>query len=386
LHQRVLFLVTPPLVGIFSYFGKKRKRYSKLYQETFAGFINYITDLLKNFESVKFLNRYFLNRLTRKRIEEIFRAEFKGNFYTDGYLVAIELIGYLFVSLILLYGGYRVVKGELSTGTFISFIGTLFLLYNSLQSLQRSAMNFKALEPIITRLREVLENTETEKGGSKVFDNLKREIKTENLSFKGILKNVNLKVEKGEKVLIKGASGSGKSTLLKVLSGLYRTYEGKVFYDNTELREFVISKFRRKVFYLSQTTPVFNDTVRNNLLLVKPNATDEELIEALNLAKAEFVFDLPKGLNTVIGGGGVEISGGQKQRIALARLFLTDAEVLYLDEITSALDSHTEREILNNILNRFEDKTLFFVTHREGYGERFNKTLKVENGKVELVK
>ena len=377
----LFLLATPPLLLVFSYFGRKRKKYSKLYQETFAGFINFITDLFGNFESVKFLSRVFLNSLTKGRVFEIFRTEFKNALYTDGYLSAIELVGYAFVSLILLYGGYRVVNGDLSAGTFISFIGTLFLLYNSLQSLQRSAMAFKALEPIIVRLREVLENPNTERGGNKNFS-LNREIRTENLTFKGILRDVNLRLLKGKKYLVKGASGGGKSTLLKVLSGLYRTYGGKVFYDDTELREFLISDFRKGVFYLSQTTPVFNDTVRNNLLLANPKATEERLKEALKLARAEFVFDLPQGLDTLIGGGGVELSGGQKQRIALARLFLTNAKVLFLDEATSALDPKTEAEVLNNLLSRFADRTLLFVSHREGYEELFDGVVKVENGKV----
>ncbi len=377
----LFLLATPPLLLVFSYFGRKRKKYSKLYQETFAGFINFITDLFGNFESVKFLSRVFLNSLTKGRVFEIFRTEFKNALYTDGYLSAIELVGYAFVSLILLYGGYRVVNGDLSAGTFISFIGTLFLLYNSLQSLQRSAMAFKALEPIIVRLREVLENPNTERGGNKNFS-LNREIRTENLTFKGILRDVNLRLLKGKKYLVKGASGGGKSTLLKVLSGLYRTYGGKVFYDDTELREFLISDFRKGVFYLSQTTPVFNDTVRNNLLLANPKATEEQLKEALKLARAEFVFELPQGLDTLIGGGGVELSGGQKQRIALARLFLTNAKVLFLDEATSALDPKTEAEVLNNLLSRFADRTLLFVSHREGYEELFDGVVKVENGKV----
>jgi len=377
----LFLLATPPLLLVFSYFGKKRKKYSKLYQETFAGFINFITDLFGNFESVKFLSRVFLNSLTKGRVFEIFRTEFKNALYTDGYLSAIELVGYAFVSLILLYGGYRVVTGDLSAGTFISFIGTLFLLYNSLQSLQKSAMAFKALEPIIVRLREVLGNPNTERGGDKNFS-LSGEIKTENLTFKGILRDVNLRLLKGKKYLVKGASGGGKSTLLKVLSGLYRTYGGKVFYDDTELREFLISDFRKGVFYLSQTTPVFNDTVRNNLLLANPKATEERLREALKLARAEFVFDLPQGLDTLIGGGGVELSGGQKQRIALARLFLTNAKVLFLDEATSALDPKTEAEVLNNLLSRFADRTLLFVSHREGYEELFDGVVKVENGKV----
>ncbi len=378
-------LITPLLIKLFGYFGRKRKKYSKIYQEKFADFINFSNDLVENFENVKFLNLSFLTRLALKKIRELKHAEFKNILYTAGYLVSVELVGYFFVALILLYGGYRVVQGELTAGTFISFIGTLFLLYNSLQALQRAALGFRALEPVIVRIREVL-NLPAEGGGDILFEKLKRRVETENLRLNlgeaEILKGINLSVKRGEKVLIKGPSGGGKSTLLKVLSSLFRNYKGFVFYDGAELKELNLKTFRPKVFYLSQKTALFNDTVENNLKLIKPDATLQELERALKLAKAEFVFELPKGLKTLVGGGGVQLSGGQRQRIALARLFLTDPEVIFLDEATSALDPKTEREVLENILKTFRDKTLFFVSHREGYGGFFDKTLRVESGRL----
>jgi subfamily B ATP-binding cassette protein MsbA len=378
-------LITPLLVKLFGYFGQKRKKYSKIYQERFADFINFATDLVENFENIKFLNLSFLTRLALKKIRELKRAEFKNILYTAGYLVSVELVGYLFVAAIILYGGYRVVQGDLTAGTFISFIGTLFLLYNSLQALQRAALGFRALEPVIVRIREVL-NLPAEGGGNLLFEKLKNRVETRNLRLRlgeaEILKGIDLKVSKGEKILIKGPSGGGKSTLLKVLSSLFRNYEGFVFYDERELKELNLKTFRPKVFYLSQKTALFNDTIENNLRLIKPSATEEELIRALKLARAEFVFELPDGLKTLVGGGGVQLSGGQRQRIALARLFLTNPQVIFLDEATSALDPETERDVLQNILNTFGDKTLFFVSHREGYENLFDKTLRVEGGKL----
>ncbi|HIC09203.1 MAG TPA: ABC transporter ATP-binding protein, partial [Aquificales bacterium] len=263
----------------------------------------------------------------------LFGAEFKQALYSAGYLSAVELLGYLFAAAVFLYGGYRVVEGELTAGTFISFIGTLFLLYNSLQALQRNALNYKALEPVITRIREVLEFIPPERGGDKPFGGLEEKITALNVVYpkdKPILRSVNFEIPKGSKVFVKGASGGGKSTLLKVLSSLYLSYGGSLKYDKTELRDFLLTSFRRKVFYISQRSAIFNDTVRNNLLLAKPNATEGELRRALELAEASFVFDLPEGLDTKLGGGGVELSGGQRQRIALARLFLTRPEVVFL--------------------------------------------------------
>jgi len=386
----LLFLfVTPFLAKLFSYFGGKRKKYSRLYQEIFANFMGFVADIIENLESVKFFKFRFLEKLFNNRLRSLFKAEFKSVFYTATYLSAIEIVGYIFASAIILYGGWRVVSGELSTGTFISFIGTLFLLYNSLQALQRTAVNFKALEPILGRINEIL-NLPEERRGKKRFSELKEKIEVLNLNYPAeggpfILKGINLSFSKGEKILIKGPSGGGKSTLLKVLNSLYRNYEGKIFYDENLLKDLEISTFRGKVFYMSQKVALLNDTVTNNLRLVKPNATKREIEEALKKVRAEFVFNLPKGIDTIVGKGGIELSGGQRQRIALARLFLLEPEVIFLDEATSALDPSTEREIIKEILSTYRDKTVFFVSHREGYKNLFNKILKVEGGKAFLL-
>ena len=382
-------LIVPFLGKAFKYFGSKRKKYSLFYQEVFAEFIGFISNLLENFENIKFLNRFFLNKIARKKVKKLFKAEFKQALYSAGYLSAVELLGYLFAAAVFLYGGYRVVEGELTAGTFISFIGTLFLLYNSLQALQRNALNYKALEPVITRIREVLEFIPPERGGDKPFGGLEEKITALNVVYpkdKPILRSVNFEIPKGSKVFVKGASGGGKSTLLKVLSSLYLSYGGSLKYDKTELRDFLLTSFRRKVFYISQRSAIFNDTVRNNLLLAKPNSTEGELRRALELAEAFFVFDLPEGLNTKLGGGGVELSGGQKQRIALARLFLTRPEVTFLDEATSALDPGTESRVLKNVFSHLRDKTLFFVSHRPQLAKHFDLLLEVESGEVTLKK
>ena len=382
----LLFLLVAPLLGkAFGYFGSKRKRYSRIYQEAFADFMNFVSDLLDNFENVKFLRRKVLNRLAKVKILSLFRAEFKQALYSASYLSVVEMLGYTFAALIFLYGGYRVAEGSLTAGTFVSFIATLFLLYNSLQTLQRNALNYRALEPVISRIREVLEKIPSEGGGFKTFKGLERKITVEGLVYprdNPVLEGANFQIPKGIKVFVMGPSGGGKSTLLKVLSSLYRSYGGEVKYDLDEVREFIPTTFRRKVFYISQKSALFNDTVRNNLLLANPEADEEALKRALRLAKADFVFELPEGLDTVLGGGGVELSGGQKQRIALARLFLTDPQVIFLDEATSALDPRTEAEVLSNILNLYGDKTLFFVSHRPSLADKFELLLKVEGGKV----
>jgi len=130
---------------------------------------------------------------------------------------------------------------------------------------------------------------------------------------------------------------------------------------------------------------LFDDTVRNNLLIANPKATEEQIWEALSLAGADFVKDFPEGLDSVIGGGGIQLSGGQKQRLALARLFLKKPEIIFLDEATSALDYPTEERIIKNIFSKFGDRNIFFISHREEMGKYFDRRLKLVNGILEKV-
>jgi subfamily B ATP-binding cassette protein MsbA len=381
----LFLLISPLLAKSFSYFGRKRKKYSKLYQETLADFLNFVDNVSQAFENLKFLSRFYLLRLFLNRLRRLFKVEFKTVIYSAGYLSVIEILGYLFVSVVLLYGGWRVIEGDLTAGTFISFLGTLFLLYNSLQQLQRAAVSLKALEPILERIEEFLAlPSEKEKG--KPFKGLKNSIKVENLSLevngKTLLEDINISFPKGEKVFIYGPSGGGKSTLLKVLSSIYTNYRGNVFYDDTELRELKLSTFRRNTYYQSQKVVLFNDTVRNNLLIANPRAGERELLKALLLAKADFVLNWEKGLDTIVGGGGVNLSGGQQQRIALARLFLKNPQIIFLDEATSALDPETEREVIKNILSTYPEANIFFVSHRPQTATFFDRTLKVDRGKI----
>ncbi len=383
----LFLLISPLLAKSFSYFGRKRKKYSKLYQETLADFLNFVDNVSQAFENLKFLSRFYLLRLFLNRLRKLFKVEFKTVVYSAGYLSVIEILGYLFVSAVLLYGGWRVIEGDLTAGTFISFLGTLFLLYNSLQQLQRAAVSLKALEPILERIEEFLA-LPSEKERGKPFKGLENSIKVENLSLevngKTILEDVNISFPKGEKVFIYGPSGGGKSTLLKVLSSIYTNYRGKVLYDETELGELNLSTFRGKTYYQSQKVVLFNDTVRNNLLIANPRAGEKELLKALSLAKADFVLNWEKGLDTLLGGGGVNLSGGQQQRIALARLFLKKPQIIFLDEATSALDPETEREVIKNILSTYPEANIFFVSHRPQTAKFFDRRLKVEKGKIYL--
>jgi ABC-type transport system involved in cytochrome bd biosynthesis, ATPase and permease components len=178
-----------------------------------------------------------------------------------------------------------------------------------------------------------------------------------------------------------GPTGAGKSTLLDILPKLV-SYKGDVYIKDKSLEDITNKSIRSKIAFASQHVFIFNDTVRNNLLIANPNASEELLIKAIKLAKAEFLFTLKNGLDTVLGEYGYTVSGGERQRIAIARIFLTNPDIILLDEITSALDVHTEQAVISNIFEIFKDKTILIVAHRLSNIINCDRILYIEDGRI----
>ncbi|RUM57409.1 MAG: ABC transporter ATP-binding protein [Persephonella sp.] len=381
----IFVIVIPFLALVLNHFGEKRKKYAKLVQESLAEFTSHLSQILNGLETVKLFKKEVFQRIFNKLNQKLFQREVKSRLYETVYLSSVEIIAYIGVVGIISYGGYRVIKGEITAGQFFSFLGGVLVLVNSMQILQRGLVNLKGITPIIERLQTLL-NIPKEKGGTKPFKSLKKEITYQNAYVKigdrEILNNINLKIRKGEKVAIIGLSGSGKTTLVKLLPRLIKDYDGKILIDETELTKFEISSLRERFGVLSQEVFIFNDTVRNNLLIAKPNAKEEELFEALKKAKAEFIFKLPEGLDTKLGEKGSVLSGGERQRLALARLFLKNPEILIIDEGTSALDVETEEKVAKELIKSFKDKTVLMITHRLSLLNVVDRVIVMENGKI----
>jgi ATP-binding cassette subfamily B protein len=162
-----------------------------------------------------------------------------------------------------------------------------------------------------------------------------------------------------------GGSGSGKSTLLKLLPRFYRPNTGRVLVDGLDINKVELYSLRRQIGVVPQDTVLFDGTIRDNLLMVKPDASGAELMAAARIACAhDFIMNLPKGYNSDVGERGAGLSGGQRQRLALARAVLQNPRLLILDEATSALDARTERQVCLNLLEAFRGRTVFFITHR----------------------
>jgi len=274
---------------------------------------------------------------------------------------------------ILGYGGYEVFVGALTVGGLVAFYSYLARLFDPLNAAVDIYSRFNRLSASIRRILEVIEKTPTvsESPGAVYLSSPSRgyvELQRVCFSYgKGtpVLDGLELKVEACEKVALVGVSGSGKSTITKLIARLYDVNQGAVYIDGIDVRDVRLESLRTKVCYLMQDAVLFDRTLKENLLLGKPSATNKELIEALEIADLRELIDrLPQGLDTPIGPKGNFLSGGERQRLALARLVLQDPSVLLLDESTSALDAPSERRVFTNLVERFTDKTIVFVSHR----------------------
>jgi len=271
------------------------------------------------------------------------------------------------------YGGYEVFVGALTVGGLVAFYSYLARLFDPLNAAVDIYSRFNRLSASIRRIVEVIEKTPTvsESPSAMHFPSSSRGcVELQRVSFSygkatPVVDGLELKLEAGEKVALVGVSGSGKSTITKLIARLYDVNQGAIHIDGIDVRDVRLESLRTNVCYLMQDAVLFDRTLKENLLLGKPSATNRELFGALETADlGELIGCLPQGWDTPIGPKGNFLSGGERQRLALARLVLQNPSVLLLDESTSALDASSERRVFTNLVERFADKTIVFVSHR----------------------
>jgi ATP-binding cassette subfamily B protein len=271
-------------------------------------------------------------------------------------------------------GIFLVMRNQLSLGSFIAFrivsgyiTGPLVKMVQTWQQFEQSSASLRMVADVVDRPTE----QSPEEALNIPMPPLQGRVHFVDVVFRyaeeqePILNGVNLDVPTGSFVGLVGGSGSGKSTLLKLLPRFYRPNAGRVLVDGLDINKVELYSLRRQIGVVPQDTVLFDGTVRDNLLLVKPDATAAELMAAARLACAhDFIMTMPKGYNSDVGERGAGLSGGQRQRLALARAILQNPRLLILDEATSALDARTERQVCLNLLEAFRGRTVFFITHR----------------------
>ena len=276
--------------------------------------------------------------------------------------------------LVIAVGIWLVMQQQMTIGDIIAFrildsyiTGPLVKLAGTWQQFQMSRQQMQMVADVVDRTPEQTE----EEALNIPMPPLQGRVQFVDASFRFsdesqlVLQNVNLEVPVGSFVGLVGGSGSGKSTLLKLLSRFYRPSEGKVLIDGLDINKIELYSLRRQIGVVPQDSLLFDGTIRDNLLMVKPDASADEMIRAARIACAhDFIMEMPKGYNSSVGERGAGLSGGQRQRLALARAVLQNPRMLILDEATSALDARTERQVCINLFEAFRGRTVFFITHR----------------------
>jgi ATP-binding cassette subfamily B protein len=276
--------------------------------------------------------------------------------------------------LVLWVGAYLVLDGKLTLGQLIAFriisgyvTGPLLRLAQLWQNFQATALSLERLSDIVDSPQEADEIDR----GNIPLPTVEGRVKYENVSFRFAtsgplqLSNVSVDIPAGTFVGVVGQSGSGKSTLMKLLARLYEPDSGRIVLDGYDISKVELYSLRRQIGIVPQETLLFDGTVQENIALTNPDASSEEIIEAAKIAAAhEFIMGLPNGYNTRVGERGSTLSGGQRQRIAIARTVLHSPRMLILDEATSALDYDSERQVCLNLAQAYQERTLFFITHR----------------------
>ncbi|MFD2611777.1 ABC transporter ATP-binding protein [Paenibacillus gansuensis] len=293
--------------------------------------------------------------------------------------------------LVISYGGYQVIQGNISVGSLVAFFAYLDRLYSPLRRLVNSSTELTQASASLDRVMELLHEPYdiSDSPGARPLQRVQGGISFNNVHFKynpdgeWVLKGIDLDIEPGQTVAFVGMSGGGKSSLISLLPRFYDIQEGAIRIDGTDIRSVTIHSLRSQIGMVLQDNLLFSGSVRENILFGRPDATEEEIIQAAQAANAhEFITGLPNGYETEIGEKGVKLSGGQKQRVAIARVFLKDPRILVLDEATSALDLESEHLIQASLESLARDRTTLIVAHRLSTITHADQIVLIEHGEI----
>lgn len=301
-----------------------------------------------------------------------------------------EFLGIITIATLLWFGAQLVVEEKsLSSATFIAYIALAYTILTPAKNISKASYQVKtglaAAERVFALLEQ--ENTITDNANAVDKKSFEDKIVLQNINFKyeteTILKDFTLEIPKGKTVALVGQSGSGKSTIANLLTRFYDVNEGQVLIDGTNIKDIQLKSLRNLMGLVTQDSILFNDTIKGNIALGKPEATDEEIIEALKIANAyEFVKDLPEGIHTNVGDSGNKLSGGQKQRLSIARAVLKNPPIMILDEATSALDTESERLVQIALENMMQNRTSVVIAHRLSTIQKADVIVVMHKGKI----
>jgi len=386
-------LIIAPIIALLTVrFGKALRNVAR---ESFEGSKELTDTAQEALANQGIVKAYRAEKRESERFTEVAKRIVKANLRSASIAGAsppiIEMIGMLFVVLLLFFGQQEIMAGRMRTAQFLAFLFFLFRSYDPMRKLSRLQNSMEQALAAAQHVWEVMDEHATikEKENARDLPVLKQEIALRNVSFgydnesRSVLRDINLKIEAGTMVALVGESGGGKSTLTKLLPRFHDPSSGSVLWDGVDLRDVKLESLRHQIALVTQETVLFNDTVRHNIAYGKPEATDAEIHEAATIALAhDFIREMPDGYDTIVGERGIFLSGGQRQRLAIARAILVNAPVLILDEATSALDAESERLVQRAIANLVRNRTTIVIAHRLSTVRRADVIVVMEAGRI----
>lgn len=386
-----VFIFIPISGVIIQYVGKNLKAKSTRAQQEAGYFISVLDETLNGLKVVKAYNaeNSFKSKFNSS-LNKIYTLYNKIGHKNNLASPLSEFLGILTISVLLWYGGSLVlIEKSLASTSFITYIALAYTILTPAKAISKASYQVKTGLAAAERVFEILEveNTvESPKNANKKTDFVKS-INIQNVNFRyeqeNVLKNFSLEVPKGKTVALVGQSGSGKSTIANLLTRFYDVNEGSIKVDGVDIREWNIHSLRNLIGLVTQDSILFNDSIKNNLLIGKPDATEDEIIDALKVANAyEFVKDLPNGIETNIGDAGGKLSGGQKQRLSIARAVLKNPPIMILDEATSALDTESEKLVQVALENMMQNRTSVVIAHRLSTIQKADTIVVMQRGEI----
>jgi subfamily B ATP-binding cassette protein MsbA len=386
----IAFIIFPLAIFPIKEFGKRLRKFSRKSQQRMGTITTFLHETItgnrivkafnmEDYEKRRFAeenNRFFRILLKRVRIRAVSHP-------------LMELLGGIGVAIILWVGGYSVIRGELTPGTFFSFMTALLMLYAPIRDLNKLNLEIQEGMAAAARVYELLDITSDikEEAGAISLPPISKGIEFKDVSFKydeeTVLKEISLPVKAGEVIALVGMSGAGKTSLVNLLPRFYDVEKGQILFDDYDIRKVTVKSLRDQIGLVTQQTILFNDTVRNNIAYGRLKCSDPEIIEAAKAANAhDFIQRLPQGYDTIIGEQGIKLSGGERQRISIARALLKNAPILILDEATSSLDSDSEAEVQKALDELMKGRTVFVIAHRLSTIRNAHRIVVLSEGRV----
>jgi len=373
--------------------GKRMGKVTTEAQEKSGDLNKYLIDIFKNHKMIKIFQREnYENLRSEKFVNDLKEKSVKISIVFIRATPIMEILTGIMIAILIFYSGKLIINEQLSINNFFSFLAAMMLAYQPVKSLATINVGIgqglsagKRIIPIIDTQNKITlnENRNNLNLNEALINFDKVNFNYQSNENNEVLKNININIKGGKMTALVGHSGSGKSTLLNLIPRIYDPTSGQILIDGQIIKDINLSSLRKEISIVDQNTTLFDDTVFNNIKYAKPDATNEEIYKAAELSMSiDFINNLEKKFETIIGENGVKLSGGEKQRLSIARAFLKNSKIILLDEATSSLDSETEEKIQKALEELISNKTTIVIAHRLSTILNSDKIYVIDKGSV----